>query len=41
MYVRGLSSKTVSTASETKALVKQGNVNRAVGVTNLNEQVTD
>ena len=38
MYVRNLTSKPVASASEARTLVKQGNLNRAVGVTNLNEQ---
>eukprot|EP00966_Prymnesium_polylepis_P254894 5889398-Prymnesium_polylepis.1 len=38
MYVKDLSSEPVHTASHCKTLVKQGNKNRAVGATNLNEQ---
>ena len=38
MYVRNLASPTVTSAAMTRSLIKQGNTNRAVGVTNLNEQ---
>ena len=38
MYVRNLVSKPVTTGSGAAALIKLGNTNRAVGVTNLNEQ---
>jgi len=38
MYVRNLASKSVDSKEATRALVQQGNANRAVGVTNLNDQ---
>ena len=38
MYVKGLASKPVDSAASAHLLVKLGNRNRAVGVTNLNEQ---
>ena len=38
MYVRDLTSEPVQTASHTKSLIRQGNTNRSVGCTNLNEQ---
>jgi len=37
MYVRDLTSEPVQTASHCRALIKQGNTNRSVGTTNLNE----
>ena len=38
MYVKDLTSEPVHTASHCKTLVKQGNKNRAVAATNLNDQ---
>jgi len=38
MYVRNLASLTVESAARCRELISTGNVNRAVGVTNLNEQ---